>query len=33
MIGKSTIDSVFREEMPLAGSISDMVIGKLPLEQ
>lgn len=31
MIGKSTIDTIFREEVPEAGSISDMPIGKLPL--
>jgi len=30
MIGKSTVDSILREEMPLAVSISDLTIGKLP---
>lgn len=33
MKGKSTVDSVFREEMSLAESISDVAIGKLTLEQ
>lgn len=31
MMGKSTIDSILREEMSMAVSISDMAIGKLTL--
>ncbi|MDK2918079.1 MAG: hypothetical protein PWQ37_812 [Candidatus Petromonas sp.] len=33
MIGKSTIDPIYREEMSAAESISDMEVGKTTLEQ